>query len=319
MSSQEADPEAVGGEDEQPAVEPEEGGEVEGGETPPEKPMVDLPSGEAFDYAEASAALKVSPGKVVLVAGENDAGKTSLLCALYECFLRGEFAGQQFAGSQTLRAFDQRCFLQRVESGRDRPDMERTPLPAGELALLHLELEGKSSGERVAVLATDLAGEAFRLIRDNPEECDRYPILSHLDCITVLLDAERLRKPEQRHGHIGTTRTMLRSLLQSQTVPEGVPILLAISKWDVLPGKVEEELAIADAGEILAVAGENPTELMKIAAAPAQGTALPANYGLETLLRKWLTALPPPDHFAVGIESDAATPKSPFDTFGGPE
>ena len=313
MSVEEQSAAAAGSEDEQSAHEVTE--EVPDEEVSDGSSMIALPSGEAFSYTEASAAMKITPGKVILVAGENDAGKTSLLCALYERFLRGEFASQRFAGSQTLRAFEQRCFLQRVESGQDKPDMERTRLPTGELALLHLELEAKSSGERLAVLATDLAGEAFRLIRDNPEECKRYPVLARVDCVTVLLDADRLRTPAERHGHINTTRTMLRSLLQSQSVPRRVPIILAISKSDLLSGKAECDKAIVDAKDVLAVVGENPTELLRIAAAPEQDTP-PGDYGLSELLRRWLAAVPPASQLPVGVEVGAPQSTAPFDTFG---
>src|SRR4051794_8869948 len=74
-------------------------------EAPVEPEWVELPSGEALSEQEAEETMKVSPTKVVLVAGENDAGKTSLLCGVYEQYLKGDFAGYRFAGSRTLRAF----------------------------------------------------------------------------------------------------------------------------------------------------------------------------------------------------------------------
>lgn len=302
--------------------------EVSGSEGPsqgesgdsPEPQWIDLPSGEALNDEEAGEAMKVSPAKIILVAGENDTGKTSLLCGVFERYLSGDFAGQLFCGSRTLRAFDRRSFLQRAEAGLKLPDMERTRLPAGQLALLHLELQSKGSGERAALLMTDLAGEAFKLIRNNPEECKRYPVLSRVDCVLLLLDAERLGT-EQRHGHVSSTRTMLRSLLQSEMLRDGVPITLGLSKWDVVGTKAHRESAQADALTVLGPTTidstkAHPTDISRIAAAPRRAGDVHAGHGLSDLVSSWVGAESPAEEMEItGAEGSEAS--SGFDLFQG--
>jgi hypothetical protein len=314
MSSETPEPAAEA----EAAPETVEGEEVSSPES--EDPQwIELPPGEALSYEEAGETMKVAPTKVILVAGEDDSGKTSLLCGVYEQFSNGDFAGHLFCGSRTLRAFERRSFLQRAESGLKTPDTERTRLAVGQLALLHLELQAKGSGERVGLLATDLAGEAFRFIRNDPRECERYPVLGRIDCVTLLLDCERLIDRNERHGHVNSTRTILRSLLQSGTLRTGVPVILALSKWDLIEGAAARKQADKDAREVLAAAGESPTEVLKIAAAPVKaGSSVQAGYGLASLLDKWLDANPPAAAIP-GVESAEAPARatSAFDLFQG--
>ncbi len=300
----------------EPAAEAEEASAAEASPPESEEPQwIELPSGEALSYEEAGETMKVAPTQVVLVAGEDDSGKTSLLCGIYEQFSNGGFAGHLFCGSRTLRAFERRSFLQRSESGLKTPDTERTRLAVGQLALLHLELQAKDSGERVGLLATDLAGEAFRFIRNDPKECERYPVLGRIDCVALLLDCERLTDRNERYGHVNSTRTILRSLLQSGALRARVPIILALSKWDLVEGTAARRQAEKDAQEVLAAAGESPTEVMKIAAAPVKtGSSVQAGYGLASLLGKWLDADPPEVEILDGAEGSASA-TSAFDLF----
>lgn len=299
------------------ALQPAEGTEateavpVEDEVTPAEPDWVELPSGEALNDEGAAETMKVSPTKTVLVAGENDTGKTSLLCGVYERYMNDDFAGHLFCGSRTLRAFERRSFYQRAESGRSEPDTERTRLPAGQLELLHLELQSKTSAERVALLATDLAGEAFNLIRDNPEECEKYPILSRVDCVTVLLDAARLGT-EDRHAHRNSTRMTLRSLLQSGKLRPGVPVVVALSKWDLVDGSMAKEQAGEDALAVLGPAKDRPHDVVRIAAAPTRPGSVAAGYGLKGLVSTWIGSASP----AEEVEFDAETAEAPAPTSG---
>jgi Double-GTPase 2 len=285
----------------EPGVAPEAVDDGETTLTESEVPnWVELPDGAALDEAQADEILKITPGRIVLLAGEDATGKTTLSCGIYEQYLKGEFAGQFFAGSRTLRAFEQRIFFQRAESQRPVPTMERTRLVPGQTELLHLDLQSKSSGERVALMLSDLAGEAFNLIRNDPAECERYPVLRRVDCVTMLLDGERLMDSEERHGHVNSTRTTLRSILQSAVVRPGVPVIVVISKWDLLTGEEEKENAREDAEKVLAtvegMAREHPTEIVRVAAAPPTEGSVKAGHGLVKLITTWL---------AIRIEEDA--------------
>ena len=293
-----------------------EGAETEASISPPAPEWIDLPRGEALNDDEAAEVMKVSPAKIILVVGEQGSGKTSLLCGIYDRYLKGSFAGQFFCGSRTLRAFEQRSFLQRADAGRESPATERTRLPAGQLALLHLELQSKATNERTALLMTDLAGEAFELIRNNPQECERYPVLPRVDCVVALLDAERLGG-DDRFGHLNSTRTTLRSLLQSGKLRTGVPITLGLSKWDLVHGTAAQDQAREDAAAVLGPAAGRHTEVARIAAAPAKTDGITAGYGLSGLVSGWINADTPAEEIDLASEENVPEPDSGFDLFQG--
>lgn len=283
-------------------------------EGPPAPDWIDLPRGEALNEEEAAEVMKVSPSKIVLVVGEQGSGKTSLLCGIYDRYLNGDFAGQMFCGSRTLRAFEQRSFLQRAEAARAVPATERTRLPAGQLALLHLELQAKATSERTALLMTDLAGEAFELIRNNPQECERYPVLSRVDYVVVLLDAERLGSSD-RFGHLNSTRTTLRSILQSGSLRSGVPITLGLSKWDLINGKSAQDQARDDASAVLAPAADHRTDVARIAAAPEATGGVQPGYGLSGLVSNWIGADTPAEEIELVHDNEFPESDSGFDLF----
>src|SRR5687767_14635843 len=97
-----------------------------------------LPDGEALTAQRATAITAAAPTRVVILAGAEDSGKTTLLTSLYEKFLQGRFADHLFAGSATLPAYEQRCHRARIQSGAVDPDTERTK--GLDVRLLHLKL-----------------------------------------------------------------------------------------------------------------------------------------------------------------------------------
>ena len=60
---------------------------------------------------EADAFLRMRRAQVIALVGGNDVGKTTLLASLYELAHRDMLRDCRFAGSETLRAFEARCFL----------------------------------------------------------------------------------------------------------------------------------------------------------------------------------------------------------------
>src|SRR5688572_22970922 len=71
--------------------------------------MVELPDGLAFTPVTAARITANRLTRVIVVAGDRDSGKTTLVSALFDKFQEGPFAGYLFAGCRTLRGLERRC------------------------------------------------------------------------------------------------------------------------------------------------------------------------------------------------------------------
>ena len=135
-----------------------------------EPTRVSLPSGEALTPAEIDQFLRCKPARFVTIVGDFDSGKTTLICALYDRFLRGSFAGHLFGGSRSLVGLEKKSHHARIESGRVAPDTLRTSLSDG-LKYFHFTLvpiEDRQS--RVELMLSDRAGEQYQKARNNSDD-----------------------------------------------------------------------------------------------------------------------------------------------------
>ena len=73
--------------------------------------FIDLPQGRELNDAAALDLAKSRPVQWIVLAGPIDSGKTTLLTSLYELFQWREVEGYAFAGSSTLPAFEELCYL----------------------------------------------------------------------------------------------------------------------------------------------------------------------------------------------------------------
>src|SRR5688572_16963455 len=105
--------------------------------SPPE--FVDLPSGEPLSVSQLSSVTTRSDARMVLLAGQVSAGKTTIITSLHELFLEGPVSGFQWAASSTLPAFERLCHPARPESGRKSAETLRTNPSAGPV-FYHLEV-----------------------------------------------------------------------------------------------------------------------------------------------------------------------------------
>lgn len=109
--------------------------------------FVELSGGGVLSAADADAVTLRSRTQLVVLAGAEGSGKTTVLASIYERLNRGPFAGVQFAGSRSLLGFEEICHLNRLASGGAQPDTQRT-IPAEEASYYHLALKGTEDGAR---------------------------------------------------------------------------------------------------------------------------------------------------------------------------
>jgi hypothetical protein len=207
--------------------------------------VINLPSGEALSPEEASLITRAHESRVVLIAGAHASGKTTLLASLYERFQVGPFGGFHFAGSNTLVAFEKRCFLSRMKSGRDKPDTKRTEFSESP-EFLHLRV-ADVSGERPIVrdlLFTDIFGEAFRLARDSTEECLKMTTLKHADHVLLLVDGEKIIDVALRDVAVDDAMLLLRRAIECGMLGKRSLIDVVLTKLDKVQASPNRQLAL---------------------------------------------------------------------------
>jgi hypothetical protein len=202
------------------------------GETKPE--FIELFSGAALSATDAEAVTLRSRTQLVVLAGAEESGKTTVLSSIYERLNQGPFAGFKFAGSRSILGFEEICHLNRLASGGTLPDTQRTGL-TDETKYYHLALRTtEPSATRRDVLFSAMSGELFRMARNSQEDAKRLTFLRRANTIVVLADGERLATPAQRTSAQADAADILESMLDANMVSPDCYVEIVFSKLDLI-------------------------------------------------------------------------------------
>lgn len=194
--------------------------------------FVDLFPGAALGAADAEVITLRSRTHLVVFAGAEGSGKTTVLASIYERLNQGSFAGFRFAGSRSLLGFEEICHLNRLVSGGNQPDTQRTRL-TDDTKYYHLALKGtEPAAARRHVLMSAMSGELFRMAKDSQEDAERLTYLRRADTIVVLVDGERLAAPAVRTSAQADAADILESLLDADMVSRSCRVEVVFSKLD---------------------------------------------------------------------------------------
>lgn len=270
---------------------------------------VDLPRGRSMQPEEALTITRAAPTQVVVIAGAEESGKSTLLASIYERFLRGPWAGFQFAGSSTLLGFEQLCHPGRGVSGRQRPHTHRTKLTQGR-QLLHLRLRPENGGDRKDMLLSDLSGEEFGHIRDSILDAQDLGMVKAAHHFVLLIDGEKIADPKLRQKGRDDASLLLRIFVEQGLLREWSRVDLVFSKWDVADNAATrtEATAFADliTDELTAKYSSRLARMrsFKVSARDPTGALLPA-HGIEDAIRSWVLDGPVSTSPSVGLTEPA--------------
>ena len=258
------------------------------------KPGVRLFSGEELDLEGVRQVMASSLTRMVVTVGDPDSGKTTLLAELWEQFQRGPFAGFLFAGSRTQPAFDRRCHLARIASGRSKPDTERTKR-SDEVKWLHMAVRNSGLATPTQhLIFSDVSGEILRRMRDSTEEAARLSGFNRADHNLFLMNGAHLISIDERQRARTNAIMSLRSMLEAGQLGAHSLVDVAVSKWDLVVGKLEE----ANTTDFLKETKIEMTRRFEgslgrlrfrhIAARPESGSGVSKAYGLSELFGSWV-------------------------------
>ena len=204
---------------------------------------IPVASGDILTIDEATAVLRRGPTRVVAVIGPVKSGKTTFELSLYDAFQYRPFGRWSFAGSLTLRAFEERCHPARAGCGMTNPDTTRTSWSEG-LGFLHLAIHSEDTG-RLDLLISDRSGEFYSAVADSQEDCENLHEVSRADLVLFLVDGEKLASDE-RHGVKSETAMMVETLLEGGLLGKEHRVGIVLTKYDLVlssddPGQAEKD------------------------------------------------------------------------------
>lgn len=254
-------------------------------------PTIDLYGGMELEYQSSLRITLADLARVIVLAGPNDSGKTTLLTSIYEHFLCKPLAGYMFAGSETLRAFEYRCHLSRVDSQRDNEDTERTK-SFSEQTMLHLCVRDEAFEHKVQhLLLSDIRGELFVQAMNSTTDCQRIKVLKRADHICIIVDGAKLAELNSRNQATVSAKQSLRSFLESGMISSDTYVDVLFTKDDVIKTTEEQfntsEFLNSFEKEMTEKYGSQVRRIrfLRIAARPDEGLA---SYGLVELFSCWV-------------------------------
>jgi hypothetical protein len=263
--------------------------------------------GEALELADTWRVRAKIPAPLIVIAGESDVGKTTLLAAIHESFLNEEFSRIRFAGSLTLTGFERRCHLARLNSGNREPDTPRT-LRTDTPNVLHLSIDSIEESQCSTLLLTDLAGEAFRDVSSG-DLGSHTDWLHTSDRLVLMVDGELLASQETRQSALNRSILLARQLLELQLVSRHIPFDIVVSKWDLIVANQADDWVKTYVIPALERIVEGRVFRLGLHYVAARST-LPnlRGHGLEGLLQTWMNT------DVRGFETNQATRREPSAT-----
>lgn len=151
--------------------------------------------GDSLDASRCDSMLRRTGAHLIGIVAGPEAGKTTLVATIYEMLYRGIIEDLGFAGSETLRGYEERAFMSRLASNSPKPDTERTKFRE-KLSFTHLRIA--RGEERFDALFSDRSGEHFDNVINKPADIAAFEELARADRLWIVVDLKQLKED----GHV---------------------------------------------------------------------------------------------------------------------
>lgn len=258
--------------------------------------MVSTGGVSSLDATACDSLLRERGGTLVGVVAGPNVGKTTMICTIYELIHRGRMQVFKFAGSETLRGYEERCHLARMASMGGFSETPRTKISFH--SYTHLRVSTPSGIKDV--IFSDRSGEHFDNILNSPADIGSFAELKRADIILLLIDLELLLKaPHQPKSQV---RRLFLAMDQSTLLNDKTLILVGTKADLTNPDDSQSEAitAIEELGDHLKRrALSNVKVNTHLVASRARSGSNALGDGLEELLQTILTERDPPE-FSAG-------------------
>lgn len=201
---------------------------------------IPLPIGEALTDEELYKLSSKKDIDLVCILGPVACGKTTFEAMLYSMFLRQINDDILFSGSETIVGFENLLNYVRINSGKPRVDMPRTPKEKRD-KFYHLELWNKPLNEKQNLILADVAGELFETCKTNKVNLEsEVPFLDIAKNTAIFIDGERLLDISLRHSALFDAKSILKTIKSSRHFKSGMNIDIIISKNDEVVKKKDD-------------------------------------------------------------------------------
>jgi hypothetical protein len=266
--------------------------------------------GEALGSPGANRVAAESRATVVVLLGNANSGKTTILAALYERFGLGPLNGHWFLGSRTLHGFEKRCFRSLHGDG-----------PGGELdghtaqdapPWLHLRTARQElPGQLYDLLLGDFSGEFHsKPIADGSRPASDFTALRRADHVCITVDGGSMARPERRQAERRFSLDLAENLLADPAaLADASAISVVITKWDLVHEQEDGRAAIEELfGQLREIFGASEVGFIETAAR-SSSDVFQIGFGVGDLLSRWT------DRPALQIAHPAPGATVPPDSF----
>lgn len=255
--------------------------------------MIKLHQGSALKPDEVYQICRGGNTRIVAPMGSIGCGKTTLIAGIFQAFLEGSVAGYSFRRSDTLVAFEEKCFNSRTSSEASVASMPRTSGQVG-AEFYHLEVVKDADRSIHRLLLLDLSGEVYEGAMHLKEDAAKLALLREVDLLVQLIDGKRLSSGATREKAYSDAKGLLRSLSEVKSITDQTPLQVVVSKVDQLVGNDVSPEALEGVRSTVAARFTKESqregfEIREIAASPARDTTVPMRFGVADLLKSWLT------------------------------
>jgi len=205
-----------------------------------------LPEGNALNEDQLYSLSSRKNVELIFLVGPVGSGKTTIEVMAYQIFLCNTFKNLIFAGSLSLKGFEERAINMRSISGKSEPDMERTPVNVVN-KYLHLGIKNIATNNIHNLLLTDISGEEFENCCNNPELMgSKFTNLQLAKSICFVLDGGRLIDVFKRNPALSQVIQFIQTTLDAKLVKHNTLICILLTKYDIVQDAMKEDPSLED-------------------------------------------------------------------------